>query len=51
MIGLGTFVGHGEINGQKVKVSGQRLAEIDLTFVAPPTVEEEGTLQFLGNTK
>ena len=49
MIGKGTFVAHGVINGQKVQVSGERLVEIDLTFTEPPTMEETGTLQFLGN--
>jgi hypothetical protein len=49
MIGKGTFVGHGVINGQNVQVSGERLVEIDLTFTEPPTMEETGTIQFLGN--
>ena len=48
MLGEGTFVGHGEINGQNVKVSGERTALIDLTFVLPPTMEEKGTIQFQG---
>lgn len=48
MIGEGTFVGHGVINGQKVKVSGERNVLIDLTYTLPPTMEEKGTIQFLG---
>ena len=48
MIGKGTFVGHGVINGQKVKVSGERNVLIDLSFTLPPTMEEKGTLQFIG---
>lgn len=50
MIGEGTFVGHGVINDQKVKLSGERLVTIDLSFVDPPVTEETGTIQFLGNT-
>ena len=47
MIGEGTFVGHGIINGQNVKVSGVRNVLIDLTFTLPPTMEEKGTIRFL----
>ena len=50
MIGQGTFVGHGVINGQKVMVSGEREVLIDLTFVLPPLMEEKGTIQFLGSS-
>lgn len=50
MIGEGTFVGQGIINDQKVKLSGERLVTIDLSFVDPPVTEEKGTIQFLGNT-
>lgn len=49
MIGEGTFVGHGVINGQNVKVSGERNVLIDLSYVLPPTMEEKGTIHFLGN--
>lgn len=49
MIGKGTFEGHGVINGQNVKVSGERNVMIDLTFILPPIMEEKGTIQFLGN--
>ena len=48
MIGEGTFVGHGVINGQNVKVSGVRNVLLDFTFTEPPTMEEKGTIQFLG---
>jgi len=48
MIGEGTFVGHGVINGQNVKVSGERNVLLDFTFTEPPTMEEKGTIQFLG---
>jgi hypothetical protein len=47
MIGEGTFVGHGVINGQNVKVSGERNVLLDFTFTEPPTMEEKGTIQFL----
>lgn len=47
MIGEGTFVGHGVINGENVKVSGERNVLIDLSFTLPPTMEEKGTIQFL----
>jgi hypothetical protein len=47
MIGEGTFVGHGVINGQNVKVSGERNVLLDFTFAEPPTMEEKGTIQFL----
>jgi hypothetical protein len=47
MIGEGTFVGHGVINGQEVKLSGERNVLIDLSYSLPPTMEEKGTIQFL----
>ncbi len=48
MIGRGTFVGDGVINGQQVKLVGERNVLIDLSYTLPPTMEEKGTLQFQG---
>jgi hypothetical protein len=46
--GSGTFHGLGEIDGQKVQLSGMRHAGFDLT-VFDFVVENTGTIQFLGN--
>ncbi len=48
MIGKGVFVGYGTINGQNVRVSGERNVILEFNFILPPTMEEKGTIRFLG---
>jgi hypothetical protein len=48
MIGKGVFAGYGTINGQNVRLSGERNVILDFNFILPPTMEEKGTIHFLG---
>ena len=47
--GSGTFHGLGEIDGQKVQLTGMRHAGLDLEVYFDFIVENTGTIQFLGN--